>query len=333
VETTVTTPTPPPPRTILGRLPLPERRFLADTLRQETVGGALLLGAAVIGLVLANSGASQWYYDLQNTVVGPAAIHLDLTLETWAKDGLLAIFFFVAGLELKRELVVGSLSNPAQAALPVVAALGGMVVPAAVFLAVAGRTEGAAQGWAVPMATDIAFALAVLAVVGSHLPSSLRAFLLTLAVVDDMGAITVIALVYTETFELLPFLAAVALLAGYAFLQRRRVRAWWVYVPLALTTWYFMHEAGIHATVAGVLLGLLTRVARTPGRSTRPPRTSSTGSGRCPPGWPSRCSPSSPQAWPSAAGPSAARSATPPRSAWSPGCCWGSSWGSSVRLG
>jgi NhaA family Na+:H+ antiporter len=266
----VTTPTPPPPRTILGRLPLPERRFLADTLRQETVGGALLLGAAVIGLVLANSGASQWYYDLQNTVVGPAALHLDLTLETWAKDGLLAIFFFVAGLELKRELVVGSLSNPAQAALPVVAALGGMVVPAAVFLVVAGRTEGATQGWAVPMATDIAFALAVLAVVGSHLPSSLRAFLLTLAVVDDMGAITVIALVYTETFELLPFLAAVALLAGYAFLQRRRVRAWWVYVPLALTTWYCMHEAGIHATVAGVLLGLLTRVRPDPGEEHSP---------------------------------------------------------------
>jgi len=257
-------------RTVLGRLARPERTFLTDALRQETVGGALLLVAALVGLVLANTAARGWYHDLQTTVVGPAALHLDLTLEAWAEDGLLAVFFFVAGLELKRELVVGSLRNPAQAVLPVVAAIGGMVVPALLYLAVAARTTDATQGWAVPMATDIAFALAVLAVVGSHLPPPLRAFLLTLAVVDDMGAIMVIALVYTDTFRLLPFLAAIALLGLYAYLQHRRLHAWWAYLPVAFGTWYAVHQAGIHATVAGVLLGLLTRVRPDPGEPRSP---------------------------------------------------------------
>ena len=259
-----------PHQILLGRLPLAESRYLADALRQETVGGALLLIGAITGIVLANSPAQDWYFELRDTVVGPAALNLDLTVETWAKDGLLAIFFFVAGLELKRELVVGSLRDPAQAVLPIVAAVAGMVVPALVFLVVASRSDGASAGWAVPMATDIAFALAVLAVVGSHLPASLRAFLLTLAVVDDMGAITVIAIFYTDSFHLAAFLAALALLAVYAYVQHRRVHAWWAYLPIALLTWYAMHEAGIHATVAGVLLGLLTRVRPDPGEDHSP---------------------------------------------------------------
>ncbi len=259
-----------PRQVLLARLPLSESRFLADTLRQETVGGALLLLGAIAGIVLANSPAQDWYFELRDTVIGPASLNLDLTVETWAKDGLLAIFFFVAGLELKRELVVGNLRDPAQAVLPIVAAVSGMVVPALVFLVVAARTDGAAAGWAVPMATDIAFALAVLAVVGSHLPASLRAFLLTLAVVDDMGAITVIAIFYTDSFHLAAFLAALGLLAVYAYVQHRRVHVWWVYLPIALLTWYAMHEAGIHATVAGVLLGLLTRVRPDPGEDHSP---------------------------------------------------------------
>ncbi|MDH4159355.1 MAG: Na+/H+ antiporter NhaA [Actinomycetota bacterium] len=259
-----------PHQILLGRLPLAESRYLADALRQETVGGALLLIGAITGIVLANSPAQDWYFELRDTVVGPAALNLDLTVETWAKDGLLAIFFFVAGLELKRELVVGSLRDPAQAVLPIVAAVAGMVVPALVFLVVASRSDGASAGWAVPMATDIAFALAVLAVVGSHLPASLRAFLLTLAVVDDMGAITVIAIFYTDSFHLAAFLAALALLAVYAYVQHRRVHAWWAYLPIALLTWYAMHEAGIHATVAGVLLGLLPRVRPDPGEDHSP---------------------------------------------------------------
>ena len=257
-------------RLVFGRLPSGERRFLADTLRQETVGGALLLGAAVLGLVLANSGLSHWYESLKDAVVGPAALHLDLSLQEWAGDGLLAIFFFVAGLELKRELVVGSLSKPAQAVLPVVAAVAGMVVPALLYLAIAGSDPAAREGWGVPMATDIAFALAVLAVAGSHLPAALRAFLLTLAVVDDMGAITVIAIFYTDTFKPGSFALAVLTLVVWWFLQRRRVTSPWVLIPVAVLAWTLMHDSGIHATVAGVLLGLLTRVRPAPDEHVSP---------------------------------------------------------------
>ncbi len=252
--------TPPPRRVLFGRLPLGERTFLADALRQETVGGALLLVAAVMGLVVANSAWRDAYENLKDFVVGPAALHLDLSLETWAADGLLAIFFFVAGLELKRELVVGTLRERSQAVLPVVAAVCGMVVPALVFLLIAAGDPAARAGWAIPMATDIAFALAVLAVVGSHLPPALRAFLLTLAVVDDLGAITVIALFFTDYLRLLPLLIATALLIGYYLLQRARVTTRWIYIPLALVIWALIHDSGIHATVAGIAIGLLTRV-------------------------------------------------------------------------
>jgi NhaA family Na+:H+ antiporter len=252
---------PPPARRVLfSRLPIAERTFVADALRQETVGGALLLGAALAGLIIANSGWSDAYENLKDFVIGPAAINLDLPLEKWAADGLLAIFFFVAGLELKRELVVGTLRERSQAVLPVVAAICGMAVPALVFLAITFSSEAARSGWAIPMATDIAFALAVLAVVGSHLPPALRAFLLTLAVVDDLGAITVIALFFTDYLKLIPLLIAIALLVGYYFMQRARVTSPWIYIPLALVIWALIHESGVHATVAGVALGLLTRV-------------------------------------------------------------------------
>jgi NhaA family Na+:H+ antiporter len=249
-----------PRRTVLSKLSPGEGRVLADIFRQETVGGALLLGAAIIALLVANTGASSWYYDLKSTVVGPEALHLNLSLEAWAADGLLAIFFFVAGLELKRELIVGSLSDRSQAALPVVAALAGMMAPACIFLVLTVGDSSAAEGWGIPMATDIAFALAVLAVVGSHLPPALRAFLLTLAIVDDMGAITVIAVFFTNTIDLIPLVTAAALLVLYFFLQRARVTSSWVYVPLGLAIWGLVHDSGVHATVAGVLLGLLTRV-------------------------------------------------------------------------
>ncbi len=252
--------TPPTRRVLFGRLPLGERTFLADALRQETVGGALLLIAAVAGLIIANSAWREAYENLKDFVIGPAALHLDLSLESWAADGLLAIFFFVAGLELKRELVVGTLRERSQAVLPVVAAICGMVLPALVFLLIAAGDPTARAGWAIPMATDIAFALAVLAVVGSHLPPALRAFLLTLAVVDDLGAITVIAIFFTDYLRLLPLLIAVALLIGYYLLQRRRVTTRWIYIPLALVIWTLVHDSGIHATVAGIAMGLLTRV-------------------------------------------------------------------------
>ncbi len=189
-----------------------------------------------------------------------------LDLEHWAADGLLTIFFFVAGLELKRELTVGSLSRPAEALVPIVAAFCGMLVPALIYLVVnltmpAGRPEG----WAMPMATDIAFALAILAVVGSALPTSLRAFLLTLAIVDDLGAIAVIATVFTADLSLLWLLAAGAGMVLWALLQWRRISGWYLYVPLGLLCWWCVLQSGVHATIAGVAVGLLTRSSRTDG--------------------------------------------------------------------
>ena len=245
---------------MLRALPTRESQFIAASLREETVGGALLLIAARVAVAWASSPFGDSYADLRDTVIGPAALHLDLTLQEWAGDGLLAVFFFVAGLELKRELVVGQLRHFAEAVLPVVAALCGMVVPALVYLAVAWQDPDALRGWAVPMATDIAFALAVLAVIGSSLPTTLRAFLLTLAVVDDLGAILVIAVAYTSSIKLWSLAAAAVGLGVYAWLQHRRVHTGWLLVPLALVVWTLVHDGGIHATITGVALGLLTRV-------------------------------------------------------------------------
>ena len=195
------TQTPQRPR-ILRRSTWTETQFVAAALRTETVGGALLLAAALTALVFANSPWHEAYAALRDTVVGPAALHLDLTLGQWAADGLLAVFFFVAGLELKREFLVGDLRDPAKAAVPVAAALCGVAVPALLYVSVAAGLGGRGEmlrGWAVPTATDIAFALAVLAVIGTHLPAALRSFLLTLAVVDDLVAITIIAVFYTPS--------------------------------------------------------------------------------------------------------------------------------------
>ena len=167
-------------------------------------------------------------------------------------------------------MVVGSLRRPADALVPIVAALAGVATPALVYLAVNLLDDGRPSGWAIPAATDIAFALAVLAVVGSSLPSALRAFLLTLAVVDDLVVIVIIAVFYTSTLHLLPLLAAALLLAAYAVLQRLRVTSALVYVPLVVATWWAVHESGVHATVAGVALGLLTRVRPDPDENRSP---------------------------------------------------------------
>ncbi|MGQ0623802.1 MAG: Na+/H+ antiporter NhaA [Sporichthyaceae bacterium] len=259
------------PRAVLfGRLPSGEGRYLTHALRDETIGGFLLLSMALIALIWANSPVSGSYTELREYTVGPESLHLKLDLQHWAADGLLAIFFFVAGLELKRELVVGQLSKLSDALLPVGAAAAGMAVPAMVYLAITAGEPGAARGWATPTATDIAFALTVLAVIGSSLPTALRAFLLTLAVVDDLGAILIIAVVYTEQIALSSLGIALLGVVLYAVLQRRRVTAWWIYVPLALSVWGFMHDSGVHATVAGVALGIATRVRPDPGESHSP---------------------------------------------------------------
>ena len=240
----------------------PESQRLAEILRRETVGGILLLFAAGAALAWANSPWAPAYRAVSEFAIGPERLHLRLSVASWAADGLLAIFFFVVGLELKREFVAGDLRDPARAAVPIVAAIGGMIVPAAIFIGVnlaSGHRENL-DGWAVPIATDIAFALAVLAVLSTHLPTALRTFLLTLAVVDDLLAITVIAVFYTD--DLAPIPLAIALVPGglFALAVQRGVRRWWVLVPLAVATWGLVHASGVHATVAGVLLGFTVPV-------------------------------------------------------------------------
>ena len=240
-------------------------------LKSETTGGALLIGAALVGLLLANGPLSSAFFAIATTPIGIDALHLNLTVQEWAADGLLAIFFFVIGCELKHELVVGTLSKPRQAALPVAAALGGMAVPALLYLAVnQGGAPTALNGWGIPMATDIAFALAVLAVLGRGLPTGVRTFLLTLAVVDDLGAILVIALFYSAGLHGEWIAVAAMLLTAFALAQRQRITSPFIYVPLALAIWYAVHAAGIHATIAGVALGLLMRVKKDRGETDAP---------------------------------------------------------------
>lgn len=219
----------------------------------------MLLIAASLALVLANSPLRDAYESVRDHHLDIASLGLNLSIGNWASDGLLVIFFFVVGIELKRELVTGELRNPAAAALPVVAAIGGMAVPALLYVTIVGSQNGDLNGWAVPMATDIAFALGVLAVVGRGLPSALRTFLLTLAIVDDLIAIIVIALFYTSTLNLWALLGSAAGLLLFAVLHRKGVRGWYLYVPLAVVIWALMVNSGVHATIAGVAIGMLLR--------------------------------------------------------------------------
>ncbi|BCJ38194.1 Na(+)/H(+) antiporter NhaA [Actinocatenispora thailandica] len=243
---------------------------LAGYLRTETIGGIVMLAAAIAALAVANSPAAGLYQHVRDARFGPEALHLSLTTGEWAADGLLTLFFVIAGLELKRELAVGELRNPRTAMLPVFGAIGGMVVPALVALIVGHGTAGIDQAWAVPVATDIAFALAVLAVTARTLPASVRVFLLTLAVVDDLGAILLIAVLFTAHLAVLPLIGAAASIGGYLLLQRLRFRGWPVYLALGVLAWVLLHTSGIHATLAGVAIGLATRVRRDPGEAHAP---------------------------------------------------------------
>ncbi|MFE2376351.1 Na+/H+ antiporter NhaA [Streptomyces sp. NPDC059398] len=266
-------PSPGPQRrtaSFLGRLPLPERTYLADALRAETVGGLLLLLAAVAALVWANTPLRGSYDAVSHFHLGPGAVGLHLSVQHWAADGLIAVFFFVAGIELKREMVAGELRDPKAAALPVIAAVCGMAVPALVYALVNVFRGGSLDGWAVPTATDIAFALAVLAVIGTSLPSALRAFLLTLAVVDDLFAILIIAVFFTSDINIAALGGAVAGLAVFWLLLRFGVHGWYVYVPLGLVIWGLMYNSGVHATIAGVAMGLMLRCHRHEGERHSP---------------------------------------------------------------
>lgn len=240
-----------------------ESARIGALLRKETVGGILLVAFATIAIIWANSPWSASYFALRDVEFGYEPWHLRLSLGAWAADGLLAIFFFLVGLELKREFVSGDLRRFRTAIVPVVAAVGGVAVPALIYLAVTAGSPEATRGWAIPTATDIAFAVAVLAVIGSHLPSALRIFLLTLAVVDDLLAIGIIALFYTETVEILPLVLALLVIAVYGtiaqlyrrFFRLRPAAAWLILLPIGVVAWALVHASGIHATIAGVLLG------------------------------------------------------------------------------
>ncbi len=253
------------PSPVRRLFPEPDAResgFLRALFERESLGGLIALAAAAVAVVWANLGPAS-YGAFGALRIGPLDLH------HWAADGALAVFFFVAGLELKREFVVGSLQRPADAMVPVSAAVVGVAVPSLIYWA-ANLDGPAARGWAIPAATDIAFALAVLAVVGSNLPGSLRAFLLTLAVVDDLIVIVIIAIFYTETLHLASLVFAIALFVAYGVAQRLRLRSALIYLPLAVASWWFLYLSGVHATIAGVALGLLTRVLRDPGEDAGP---------------------------------------------------------------
>jgi NhaA family Na+:H+ antiporter len=251
---------------------MPIRR---PTLSREALPGALMAAAALVALVVANSPIRAAWFDLLGLRVGPEALDLHLALGAWVEDGLLAVFFCCVGLELKTEIMTGALRSPRRALLPVCAAAGGMLAPAGVFLAIMALAGGSAaqlRGWAIPTATDIAFALGAAALLARGLPRGLRVFLLTLATADDLLGILIIAFVYTDAVHLIPLGASLLAVALWMVLLRTaggrripdpvRVAA---LIVLAVAAWGAMHASGVHATIAGVLLGLTA-----PARPLRP---------------------------------------------------------------
>ncbi|MEJ6760810.1 MAG: Na+/H+ antiporter NhaA [Candidatus Planktophila sp.] len=244
---------------VLGPVSDDEGRWLAKALKDETFGGILLLAAAALAMIIANSYFSLGYSDLLDRHLSIGFLDLDMSILHWISDGLLAIFFLVAGLELKHELLHGSLSKPSQALVPVVAALAGMGLPILLYTLLVRGNADAHEGWAIPMATDIAFALAVLAIAGKSLPTELRAFLLTVAVVDDLGAISVIAIFYSNKTDVGMLALTIILLAIYWVTQRLNIARWYIALPLGLAIWWATYQSGVHATVAGIAIALLTR--------------------------------------------------------------------------
>ena len=246
-----------PARRLARVVTAPVERFLAV----EAASGIVLLVAAAAALALANSPAAELYTAIWATPLGASLgqMSFERDLRWWVNDGLMTVFFFVVGLEIRREMHAGELSELRRAALPLAAAVGGMLVPAAIY-AVFNAGHATSAGWGVPMATDIAFAVGVLALLGDRVPPALRILLLALAVIDDLGAILVIAFFYSGGVNLLALAAAGAGLGGLLVLQLFGVRAVAAYVPLALVAWGATYASGVHPTIAGVLIGLLTPV-------------------------------------------------------------------------
>lgn len=224
-------------------------------LPQEAVPGALLVAAAIAAMIVVNSPLAGLYHAIldTNVTVGPTGGGIEMKFAYWIKNGLMAIFFFFVGLELKRELLEGQLSNPVAAILPVVGAAGGMAVPALIFLFFA-APAGFGHGWAIPAATDIAFALGVLSLLGNRVPPALKAFLLAVAVVDDLGAIVIVAFFYTQNLHMDYLVQAGVVLAVLIALNRFKVRSIGLYVLVGVVLWVFMHQSGVSGTIAGVLV-------------------------------------------------------------------------------
>ena len=248
--------------------PLPAVRRLLEPLREflrdNAAGAILLLGATVVALAWSNLPFGETYADFWTTklAVGVGDLTLSLTLQHWINDGLMAIFFLVVGLEIKRELLVGELSSRHRAVLPAAAAIGGAVVPALIFLIIIGPGTPASRGWAIPMATDIAFALGILALLGRRIPIGLRIFVTALAIVDDLIAVLVIALFYTGDLQLPALVAAAAVVGLLVAVNRLGLRQPLLYLGLGVVLWVAVYESGLHATIAGVLLALTIPAGR-----------------------------------------------------------------------
>ncbi|MFY9262422.1 MAG: Na+/H+ antiporter NhaA [Actinomycetaceae bacterium] len=229
-----------------------------DALRNETFAGFVLILGAVVALIWANSPARDVYATMSEYVVGPEALGLNINIATWAADGLLALFFFTVGLELKHEFVVGALRDVRQALVPILAAVFGMIGPMSVYIVVQLiRGSGNFDGWAVPVATDIAFALAVLGLFGKGLPASLRTFLMTLAVVDDLLGILIIAIFFSSGLNFVMLGLSFLMIAVFGVLVQKRIMKWYLLWPVGILAWYFMFASGIHATISGVALGMM----------------------------------------------------------------------------
>ncbi|UNU43940.1 Na+/H+ antiporter NhaA [Sphingopyxis sp. YF1] len=248
------------------------RSALRDFLESESAGGMLLIAAAALAMILANSPFGEAYHHIIHAVTGPVLSDKlgPMTVHLWINDGLMAVFFLLVGLEIKREFVDGRLASWDRRRLPFIAAAAGMAVPALLYMLFAGGTPGLAQGWAIPAATDIAFAMGVLALLGSRAPTSLKLFLVTVAIVDDMGAVAIIALFYTAKINLLALGAAAAILGVMFACNRIGLKSLAVYLLLFVLLWYAMLLSGVHATIAGVLAAMAIPFESTPGTPDSP---------------------------------------------------------------
>lgn len=238
---------------------IPKRTPFQHFLTGQKAGGILLLVSAVLAMICANTGLHDWYFHLKHMDVGLSigSFHLNLYLEKWVNDALMVVFFFVVGLEIKREVLIGELSSPKKAALSGYAAVGGMVVPALIYAFFARNHPDIQHGWGIPMATDIAFAIGVLSLLGSRIPLAMKVFLTALAIVDDLGAIIVIAVFYSEELRLgMLGLSFFMVIVSYVYGRTATIRRGPIYACIGILCWYFMLQSGIHATIAGVLMAM-----------------------------------------------------------------------------